>query len=51
MQYNLAFTYFELNRVEEARVPIARAYERWPDLFQLHPDNPEVQRGLAQGRH
>lgn len=36
MQYNLAFTYFELNRFEEARVPIARAVERWPDLFQLN---------------
>jgi tetratricopeptide (TPR) repeat protein len=36
MQYNLAFTYFELNRLEEARVPIAKAVERWPDLFQLN---------------
>ncbi len=35
-QYNLAFTYFELNRLEEARVPVARAVERWPDLFQLN---------------
>jgi tetratricopeptide (TPR) repeat protein len=36
MQYNLAFTYFELNRFEEARAPIAKAVERWPDLFQLN---------------
>lgn len=36
MQYNLAFTYFELNRLEEARAPIAQAVERWPDLFQLN---------------
>jgi len=36
MQYNLAFTYYELNRLEEARAPIARAVERWPDLFQLN---------------
>lgn len=35
MQYNLAFTYYELNRLEEAQAPIARAVERWPDLFQL----------------
>ena len=34
-QYNLAFTYYELNRFEEARIPIARAVERWPDIFQL----------------
>jgi Flp pilus assembly protein TadD len=36
MQYNLAFTYYELNRLEEARIPIAKAVERWPDLFQLN---------------
>lgn len=36
MQYNLAFTYYELNRLEEAREPVARAVERWPDLFQLN---------------
>ena len=36
MQYNLAFTYYELNQLEEARAPIARAVERWPDLFQLN---------------
>lgn len=36
MQYNLAFTYYELNRLEEARAPIARAVERWPDIFQLN---------------
>ena len=36
MQYNLAFTYYELNRFEEARRPIAKAVERWPDIFQLN---------------
>jgi Flp pilus assembly protein TadD len=36
MQYNLAFTYYELNRFEDARAPIARAAERWPDIFQLN---------------
>lgn len=36
MQYNLAFTYFRLNRFEEARAPIANAVKRWPDLFQLN---------------
>jgi Flp pilus assembly protein TadD len=36
MQYNLAFTYFRLNRFEEARAPLARAVERWPDIFQLN---------------
>jgi Flp pilus assembly protein TadD len=36
MQYNLAFTYYELNRFEDARAPIARAVERWPDIFQLN---------------
>lgn len=36
MQYNLAFTYYELNRFEEARAPIAKAVERWPDIFQLN---------------
>ena len=36
MQYNLAFTYYELKRYEEARAPIALAVERWPDLFQLN---------------
>jgi len=36
MQYNLAFTYYELNQFEEARAPIAQAVERWPDIFQLN---------------
>ena len=36
MQYNLAFTYYELQRFEEARAPIASAVERWPDIFQLN---------------
>jgi len=36
MQYNLAFTYFRMNRFEEARTPIANAVKRWPDIFQLN---------------
>jgi len=36
MQYNLAFTYYELNRFEDARQPIAKAVQRWPDIFQLN---------------
>jgi len=36
IQYNLAFTYFRLNRFEEARTPIANAVKRWPDIFQLN---------------
>jgi len=35
MQYNLAFTYYRMNRLEEARAPLAKAIERWPDLFPL----------------
>lgn len=36
MQYNLALTYYQLNRFEEARRPLANAIQRWPDLFQLN---------------
>jgi tetratricopeptide (TPR) repeat protein len=36
MQYNLALTYYQLNRFEEARRPLANTIERWPDLFQLN---------------
>ncbi|HYM06896.1 MAG TPA: tetratricopeptide repeat protein [Terriglobales bacterium] len=36
MQYNLAYTYYRLNRFEEARGPLASAVERWPDIFQLN---------------
>jgi tetratricopeptide (TPR) repeat protein len=35
-QYNVALTYFQMNRLEEARAPLAKAVERWPDLFQLN---------------
>ncbi len=35
-QYNLALAYFQLNRLEEARAPLARVLQRWPDLFQLN---------------
>jgi len=36
MQYNLALTYYQLNRFEEASRPLANAIHRWPDLFQLN---------------
>jgi tetratricopeptide (TPR) repeat protein len=36
MQYNLAFTYYQLNQFEQARAPLANALKRWPDLFQLN---------------
>jgi Flp pilus assembly protein TadD len=35
MQYNLAFTYYRMQRFEDARAPLAKALERWPDLFPL----------------
>jgi len=36
MQYNLALTYFQLNRFEEARKPLEATLQRWPDVFQLN---------------
>jgi len=36
MQYNLAYTYYRLGRYAEARAPMAKAVERWPDIFQLN---------------
>jgi len=36
MQYNLAYTYYRMGRFEEARAPLAKAVERWPDIFQLN---------------
>lgn len=36
MQYNVALAYFQLNRFEEARAPLANALARWPDIFQLN---------------
>jgi Flp pilus assembly protein TadD len=36
MQYNLALTYYQLNRFKEARRPLANTIQRWPDLFQLN---------------
>lgn len=36
MQFNLALTYFQLNRFEEARKPLEPAIKRWPDLFQIN---------------
>ena len=36
VQYNLAFTYSQLNRYQDARVPLETALKRWPDLFPLN---------------
>ena len=36
VQYNLALTYFQLNRFEDARVPLAQGLKRWPDLSPLN---------------
>jgi tetratricopeptide (TPR) repeat protein len=36
MQYNLAHLYYDLNQFENARVPLADATKRWPDLFPLN---------------
>src|SRR5690348_6601911 len=36
MLYNLAFDYTRLNRFEEAREPLVKAVQRWPDLFPLN---------------
>ena len=35
MQYNLAFTYYRMERFDDAREPLRKALERWPDLFPL----------------
>jgi Flp pilus assembly protein TadD len=35
MQYNLAHLYYDMNQYENARVPLADATKRWPDLFPL----------------
>jgi tetratricopeptide (TPR) repeat protein len=36
MQYNLAFTYFQMRRFQEARGPLEGALQRWHDLFPLN---------------
>lgn len=36
MQYNLAFTYFQMKRYTDARGPLEEAVQRWPDLFPLN---------------
>jgi Flp pilus assembly protein TadD len=36
MQYNLAYTYFQLKRFEDARGQLEAAVQRWPDLFPLN---------------
>ncbi len=36
VQFNLALTYFQLNRFEDARAPLEEALKRGPDLFPLN---------------
>lgn len=36
VQYNLALTYFQMNRLEDARGPLEQSLKRWPDLFPLN---------------
>lgn len=36
MQYNLAYTYFKMNRPQDAREPLRNAVQRWPDVFPLN---------------
>src|SRR4029077_15335448 len=36
MQYNLAFTYYQLKRFEDGRGPLETAVRRWPDLFPVN---------------
>lgn len=36
MQYNLALTYYQLNRFSESRTALASIIKQWPDLFQLN---------------
>ena len=36
MQYNLAYTYFQLGQFSQARAPLEQATHRWPDLFPLN---------------
>jgi len=35
MQYNLAYTYYQLGRFSDARGPLEQATRHWPDLFPL----------------
>lgn len=51
MQYNLAFDLAQLNRFEEARVPLAKAVERWPDLFPLNFLYGEILLNLGEEGH
>jgi Flp pilus assembly protein TadD len=36
VQYNLALTYFQLDRLQDARPPLESALKRWPDLFPVN---------------
>jgi len=51
VQYNLALTYFQLNRFEDARAPLDRALKRWPDLFPLNALYGQVLAKLGDDAH
>ncbi len=51
VQYNLALTYFQLNRFEDARAPLAQALKRWPDLFPLNALYGQVLAKLGDDAH
>jgi protein O-GlcNAc transferase len=51
VQYNLALTYAQLNRFEDARVPLAQALKRWPDLFPLNALYGQVLSKLGDDAH
>jgi tetratricopeptide (TPR) repeat protein len=50
MQYNLAYAHYQLNQLEEARGPLAKALQRWPDLFPLNALYGAVLLKLGQDR-
>jgi len=50
MQYNLAYAYYQLNQLEQARAPLANAIQRWPDLFPLNALYGAVLLKLGQDR-
>lgn len=51
VQYNLALTYAQLSRFEDARAPLAQALKRWPDLFPLNALYGQVLSKLGDDTH
>jgi protein O-GlcNAc transferase len=51
VQYNLALTYAQLGRFEDARAPLAQALKRWPDLFPLNALYGQVLSKLGDDAH